>query len=52
MNELQVGFALGAARGATSGDYGNRMLQYRSGGSVFNVTFENNRAVTIVENKN
>ncbi|HKF22115.1 MAG TPA: hypothetical protein VKE93_11135 [Candidatus Angelobacter sp.] len=51
MNELQVGFALGVVRGATSGDYGNRMLQYRSGDSVINVTFENNRAVAIVENK-
>ena len=51
MNELQVGFALGAVAGATSGDYGNRMLQYHSGGSVINVTFENNRAVAIVESK-
>jgi hypothetical protein len=51
MNELQAGFALGAVTGAASGDYGNRMLQYRSGGSTFNVTFANNRAVAIVEEK-
>jgi hypothetical protein len=52
MNELQVSFALGALSGATRGDYGNRMVQYHSGSGVFNVTFENNRAVSIVEQKN
>ncbi len=52
MSELQVSFALGAVSGATRGEYGNRMAQYRSGGELFNVTFENNRAVKILEEKN
>jgi hypothetical protein len=51
MTELQVSFALGAVFGATHGEYGDRMAQYHSGGGVFNVTFVNNRAVAIVENK-
>jgi hypothetical protein len=52
MTELQVSFALGAVFGATRGDYGDRMAQYRTGGNVFKVTFENNHAVAIVEEKN
>jgi len=51
MTELQVSFALGAVTGATAGEYGDRTAQYRSGGSLFNVTFAKNRAVEIVENK-
>ena len=49
MNELQVSFALGSMVGASSGDYGNRLAQYRSGGKLVNVTFEKNRAVEIVD---
>jgi hypothetical protein len=52
MTELQVSFALGAVIGATPGEYGDRTTQYRSAGSLFNVTFEKNRAVEIVEEKN
>jgi hypothetical protein len=51
MSELQVSFALGAVTGATPGEYGDRSAQYRSGGSLVNVTFEKNRATAIVENK-
>jgi hypothetical protein len=49
MNELQVGFALGNMVGASSGSYGNRTAQYRSNGSLVNVTFEKNRATEIAE---
>jgi hypothetical protein len=52
MTELQVSFALGTVTGATPGEYGDRTAQYRSDGSLFNVTFAKNRAVDIVENKN
>jgi len=52
MSELQVSFALGAVFGATRGEYGDRTAQYRSGDSLFNVTFENNHALAIVEQKN
>src|SRR5262249_47795186 len=52
MTELQVSFALGAVFGATRGNYGDRTAQYRSGDSLFNVTFENNHALAIVEQKN
>lgn len=52
MTELQVSFALGAVWGATRGEYGDRTAQYHSGGSLFNVTFENNQAVSVVEVKN
>src|SRR5262245_26261857 len=49
MNELQVSFALGSIAGAAPGEYGNRQAQYRSGGRLVNVTFEENRAVAITE---
>jgi hypothetical protein len=47
MNELQVSFALGNMAAATSGDYGNRSAQYRTGSGVVTVTFEKNRAVKV-----
>jgi hypothetical protein len=47
MNELQVSFALGNMVAATSGNYGNRLAQYRTGLGVVSVTFENNRAIKV-----
>lgn len=47
MNELQVGFALGNVVGASSGDYGNRWLQYKDGDKLVKVTFAKNQATEI-----
>jgi hypothetical protein len=47
MNELQVSFALGSMVSASSGDFGNRVAQYRKDGGLVSVTFEKNRAITI-----
>jgi hypothetical protein len=47
MNELQVGFALGTSATASSGDYGNRTLEYTNNGKPVKVTFEKNKAVAV-----
>jgi hypothetical protein len=47
MNELQMSFALGAVIGASSGDYGNRWVQYGSAKNLIKVTFEKNQATEI-----
>jgi len=47
MNELQVGLALGAVVGASSGDYGNRWLQYKDDGKLVKVTFAKNQVTDI-----
>jgi hypothetical protein len=47
MNELQMSFALGPVIGASSGDYGNRWLQYGSPKNPVKVTFEKNQAVEV-----
>lgn len=51
MNELQVELALGVSGIIGSGDYGNRTLQYSNGGHPVTVTFVNNKAVSVVQNK-
>lgn len=47
MNELQAGFALGTSANVSSGDYGNRTVEYTNNGNPVKVTFENNRAVSV-----
>jgi hypothetical protein len=51
MNQLQVGFALGAPVAATGVDYWNRSIEYSSAGKPVSVTFEKDRAVKIVPGK-
>ncbi len=52
MNELQAGFALGTSANVSSGDYGNRTVEYTNNGNPVKVTFEKNRAVSLEpENK-
>ncbi|HLY99976.1 MAG TPA: hypothetical protein VKT33_13030 [Candidatus Angelobacter sp.] len=48
MSELQAGFALGTNANITSGDYGNRTIEYANAGKPVAVTFANNKAVQIV----
>jgi hypothetical protein len=47
MNELQVSLALGQVIGASSGDYGNRWLQYTDDGKLVKVTFAKNQVTDI-----
>jgi len=47
MNELQASFALGTAGTVSSGDYGNRSMEYSNNGNPVKVTFEKNRAVSV-----
>lgn len=51
MNELQAGFALGTSANVTSGDYGNRTVEYTNNGNPVKVTFEKNRAVSVEPEK-
>lgn len=51
MNELQVELALGSSAIVGSGDYGNRTLYYSNGGHPVTVTFANNKAASVVQNK-
>lgn len=51
MNQLQVGFALGAPVAATGQDYWNRSIEYSSAGKPVSVTFKKDRAVKIVPGK-
>jgi hypothetical protein len=51
MNQLQVGFALGAPVASTGEDYLNRSIEYRSAGKPVSVTFVKDRAVKIVLGK-
>jgi hypothetical protein len=48
MSEIQAGFALGITANITSGDYGNRTIEYANAGKPVTVTFANNKAVQIV----
>ncbi|HET6843964.1 MAG TPA: hypothetical protein VFK06_20150 [Candidatus Angelobacter sp.] len=48
MSEIQAGFALGITANITSGDYGNRTIEYANAGKPVAVTFANNKAVQIV----
>ena len=48
MSELQAGFSLGTNASITSGDYGNRTIEYANAGKPVTVTFANNKAVQIV----
>jgi hypothetical protein len=48
MSELEVSFALGNMVAAGTGDYGNRLGEYRSGGQLVTVTFEKDRVTEIV----
>lgn len=47
MSELQAGFALGTAGSVSTGDYGNRSIEYSNNGNSVKVTFEKNRAVSV-----
>lgn len=47
MSELQVGFALGTGGSVSTGDYGNRTIEYTNNGNPVKVTFEKNRAVSV-----
>jgi hypothetical protein len=49
MNELQMSFALGNPIGASSGDFGNRWMQYGDPKNPVKVTFEKNQAVEIAQ---
>jgi hypothetical protein len=51
MNELQAGFALGTAGDVSSGDYGNRTIEYSNNDNPVKVTFEKNRAVSVEPEK-
>lgn len=51
MNELQAGFALGTSANVSSGDYGNRSIEYTNNGNPVKVTFENNRATSVEPEK-
>jgi hypothetical protein len=51
MNQLQVGFALGAPVAAKGEDYANRSIEYSNAGKPVSVTFEKGRAVKIVPGK-
>jgi hypothetical protein len=52
MNELQAGFALGTSANVSSGDYGNRTVEYTNNSNPVKVTFENNHAVSVEPEKN
>lgn len=47
MSELQVGFALGTGGSISTGDYGNRSIEYSNNGTPVKVTFDKNRAVSV-----
>jgi hypothetical protein len=47
MSELQVGFALGTGGSVSTGDYGNRSIEFSNNGNPVKVTFEKNRAVAV-----
>jgi hypothetical protein len=51
MNELQAGFALGTSMSVSSGDYGNRTVEYANAGKPITVTFEKNKAITVTPGK-
>ena len=51
MNELQAGFALGTSANVSSGDYGNRTIEYTNNDNPVKVTFENNRATSVEPEK-
>lgn len=51
MNELQAGFALGTSANVSSGDYGNRTIEYTNNGNPVKVTFEKNRAISVEPEK-
>jgi hypothetical protein len=47
MSELQAGFALGTSASISTGEYGNRSIEYTNNGHPVKVTFEKNRAVSV-----
>lgn len=47
MSELQSGFALGTGGSVSTGEYGNRSIEYTNNGKPVKVTFEKNRAVSV-----
>ena len=47
MNELQAGLAVGTSMTGSSGDYGNRTMQYTNAGKPVTVTFSDNQAVKV-----
>jgi hypothetical protein len=47
MSELQAGFALGTGGSISTGEYGNRSIEYTNNGHPVKVTFEKNRAVSV-----
>jgi hypothetical protein len=51
MNELQAGFALGAAMNVDPGDYGNRTVEFINAGKPVTVVFAKNKAVTVTPGK-
>ncbi len=51
MNELQTGFALGTGGNVSTGDYGNRTIEYTNNSNPVKVTFEKNRAVSVEAEK-
>lgn len=51
MNELQAGFALGTSANVSTGDYGNRTVEFTNNGNPVKVTFEKNRAVSVEPEK-
>ena len=51
MNELQTAFSLGGGVPRSFGEYGNRMMEYSLGDKKTTVTFSNDRATDVQENK-
>lgn len=51
MNELQAGFAVGTNAQVSSGDLGNRTVEYANAGKPVTVTFEGNKAVQVLQGK-
>ena len=47
MNEFQAGLAVGTSVTGSSGDYGNRTMQYTNAGKPVTVTFSDNQAVKV-----
>ena len=51
MNELQASFAFGTSANVSSGDYGNRTIEYTNNGNPVKATFEKNHAVSVEPEK-
>ena len=47
MSELQTGLSLGPSKPVSGTEYGNRTVQYTSGGKTYTVTFRDDHATTV-----